>query len=752
MKNVILELARIAQAVSGSEDPKQQAVTIVELISDSMAVDVCSLYMADEGGDMLLLASHGLSASAVGRARLPKGKGLVGLVASSRHSINTDNAQQHPAYLYLAETHEERFESFCGVPLVRKGRVVGVLVVQGRQSRKISQEEEAFLVTLASQLSLLLDGVSLSIEQPGDRVDAPGINLRQSGIKGASGIGIGGVWLCRGAELYGVSDCGCDDIDQTVAQWHQLLLQVRTEISEQQRDLTPQLSGSISAIFDAYQLLLADKALIDSVEQLIRQGHDLPSSLKRSIQKLSELFLSMDDPYLRARHEDIHHLGNKLYGAWLGESQQRAPIEGPVVLVGAQVGIAEIALVPPEQLMGVICYEGSSLSHTAVVAKAMGVPAVLGVGSLRGISGGETIIVDGNQGQVILHPSPSLIAEYRKLVDEDKGLLAQLADLSDQPAITLDGVVVRLLTNAGLQADIEPGLRHGAEGVGLYRTEIPFMVHSSFPSEEEQVSIYQKVIRAYQGKPVTMRTLDIGGDKQLPYFPISNEENPALGWRGIRFCLDNVQLLMTQVRAMLRAAEGHGNLRILLPMISCTEELESFIELLDDACRQLKAEGYEVVRPRLGVMVEIPATISQLERWASRIDFVSIGSNDLSQYLLALDRNNARVSQRYDSLHPSVLAEISRVVEIAGRCKLSLSLCGEMASDPSAVLLLLGMGVRTLSLSAPRLPRIKWLLRSLKEAEARALWQEVAKLDSATAIRGRVERFLDERGPQALVR
>ncbi|WP_426416197.1 phosphoenolpyruvate--protein phosphotransferase [Aestuariirhabdus sp. LZHN29] len=743
MKNVILELARIAQAVSGSEDPWQQAKMIVELISESMAVDVCSLYMSADSGDMLLLASHGLDASAVGRARLPKGKGLVGLVADSRHSINTDNAQQHPAYLYLAETHEELFESFCGVPLIRRGEVIGVLVVQGRQSRKISQEEDAFLVTLASQLSLLLDGVSL-VQQAKD-AGAPAINIRQSGVKGASGVGIGSVWLCGGAELYGVADCECADIEEAVQQWHQLLQRVRVDISEQQRDLTPQLSSAISAIFDAYQLLLADKALIDSVEQSIRQGHDLPSALKRSIQQLSELFLSMDDPYLRARHEDIHHLGNKLYGAWLGESLQRAPIEGPVVLVGAQVGIAEMAQVPPHQLMGVVCYEGSSLSHTAVVAKAMGVPAVLGVGSLRGIVGGETIIVDGNQGEVILHPGPSLVAEFRKLVEEDKELLTQLEGLRDLPARTLDGVNVRLFTNTGLLTDIEPGLRNGAEGVGLYRTEIPFMVHNSFPSEEEQVSIYRTVMEAYAGKPVTMRTLDIGGDKQLPYFPIANEENPALGWRGIRFCLDNVQLLMTQVRAMLRAAGGSDKLHILLPMISSSEELDSFIVLLNDACQQLETEGYRVLRPALGVMVEVPATISLLERWSGRIDFVSIGSNDLSQYLLALDRNNARVAQRYDPVHPSVLTEIERVIDIAKRCKLSLSVCGEMASDPVAVVLLLGMGVETLSLSAPRLPRMKALLRSLRAEDARELWALVSQLDSATRVRARVEQFLRDK-------
>ena len=295
-------------------------------------------------------------------------------------------------------------------------------------------------------------------------------------------------------------------------------------------------------------------------------------------------------------------------------------------------------------------------------------------------------------------------------------------------------------------ADITPGLKSGAEGVGLYRTEIPFMVRDSFPSEDEQVQVYERVLQAYAHKPVYMRTLDIGGDKQLPYFPIHHEENPALGWRGIRFTLDNIQLLMTQVRAMIRAAAGMDNLHILLPMVISSNELTTFKELLSDALTQLREEGISVCRPKVGVMVEVPAAISQIPLWAKHIDFISIGSNDLSQYLLALDRNNSRVADRYDHVHPAVIHEVKRIVDLAKTHQLPLSLCGEMAADPIAVVLLMAMGIRRLSMSAAKLPKIKYLVRTLTLEASESILKDVLLLESTEEIRSYVNNYLEQTG------
>ncbi len=744
MNNVVLALTRIIQAVSQSNSDSDQVSIIVESICKTMEVDVCSLYMADEHSNMVLVASHGLETAAVGQVTLQPGKGLVGLVVESRHPINVADAQHHPAYRYVAETREESFRSFCGVPLVYSGKVIGVLVVQGRAARLLSDQEEAFLVTLAAQLALL------KVSQPLSGGPAALVNLRLKGVQGAPGVGLGQVQLCTSGDLYAVSNKPCDNIETALQEWRQLLAEVRGSIDIERKALQGEVSESIAGIFAAYQMLLADPALTEGVEQGIRNGNWLPGALRQVIQHFSDLFQAIEDPYLKARHEDIHHLGNKLYNAWRGIEEPQALSLGPVILVGPQVSVSEIAAVPTGALAGIVCFEGSSLSHTAVLANAMGIPAVMGTGNIKGIQSGQTLIVDGNQSQVILHPSEALLQEFQKLIAEDQQLLEQLKKLRDEPVVTTDGERLRLYTNTGLLADITPGLANGAQGVGLYRTEIPFMVHDSFPSEEEQVQVYREVLNAYAGKPVYMRILDIGGDKPLPYFSVT-EENPALGWRGIRFCLDNSPLLMTQIRAMIRAAAGADNLHILLPMVSATAELNAFRELLDDACRQLRDEGVPLQKPKVGIMVEVPAAISQLPFWSEKIDFISIGSNDLSQYLLALDRNNARVSSRYDHIHPAVLHEIRRVVDCARSLGLPVSLCGEMASDPVAVILLVGMGIRTLSMSAAKLPRIKWLIRTISVGRAKVLAAQALRMDNAAAIRELVRTEILGLGLKALV-
>lgn len=738
--NTLQELTRIVQAAAQADQTEDQVKLIVEAIHRAIHVDVCSLYIAATDGTMVLVASHGLDQQAIGRSRLPPGRGLVGRVAQSRHPINVADAASHPDFCYLAETREDEFRSFCGVPVVRAGAVIGVLVVQSREGRVMSADEQAFLVTLSTQLALVLPPEPLAAQTP------PNALRRVRGVKGAPGTGIGGAWLCETVDLYAVPDRPCEDPAASIREWHELLAIVSADVENERTALGEQLADGVGAVFSAYQMLLNDPGLRLGVEQAIAQGQWLPGALRQVVHHYAEVFLAMEDPYLRARNEDLHHLGNKLYQSWSGAPENTpADDHGPLVLTGAKVSVSDIAACDPQRLVGIVCYEGSSLSHTAVLANALGIPAVMGTGKLKGIDNGSPLIVDGNTGQVILFPSPSVRLEFERLQRAEQALKGELASLRDQPATTTDGERVRLLANTGLLADISPGLANGAEGIGLYRTEMPFMVSESFPSEEEQLNIYRQVLAAYRGRPVYMRILDIGGDKPLPYFPI-HEENPALGWRGIRFCLDNSSLLMTQVRAMLRAAEGGEELHILLPMVSNTGEINAFHGVLGDALQQLREEGFTVRRPRIGIMVEVPAAIPLLRAWAPKLDFVSIGSNDLSQYLLALDRNNPRVAGAYDHIHPAVLQEIARITATAGQAGLPLSLCGEMASDPAAVVFLLGVGIRTLSMSASKLPRIKWLLRSMAASDAAELAQQALTLDNSADIRRLLEGALQQRG------
>jgi phosphoenolpyruvate-protein phosphotransferase len=727
--SVILELTRIVQAAAEAESPSAQVSIIVESIQHYMNLDVCSLYLVDERGDMALLATHGLDPAAVG-SRIPAGKGLVGLVAQSRHPINIANADQHPAFYRVKAANEQRFSSFFGVPIVRSGVVIGVLVAQSIEAREMSAEESAVLVTLGSQLALVVATESIwqDINKSSTRT--------LKGIKGAPGIGIGQVRLCDDVDLFSVADGPCEDVAETLAQWHNLVDTVLDDVKREQAGLGALLSQDVATVFDAYCLLLSDPALINGVAQLIQEGHHLPGALKRVIHHHADVFLAMEDPYLRARHEDIRHLGNKLYSTWRGLSRDTREIapDSSVVLVGEQVSVSDIAQIPTTALAGIVCYQGSNLSHTAVLANALGIPAIMGVGEIKGILDNDDLVVDGNSAQIILRPNSSVLEEYTRALKAERQLKSDLQALRDLPALTVDGSRVQLYANSGLLADISPGLQAGAEGLGLYRTEIPFMVSETFPSEEEQLSVYRQILEAYGDKPVYMRTLDIGGDKPLPYFPII-EENPALGWRGIRFCLDNSSLFMSQIRAMLRAAAGRENLRIMLPMVGSTLELTEFHKLLQDALQQLAEEGVQVRKPPVGIMVEVPSAISQLASWREQLDFISIGSNDLSQYLLALDRNNPRVAASYDHVHPAVLHEIARIIDIAGKTRLPVSLCGEMSSDPIAVVLLLGMGIRTLSMSAAQLPKIKWLLRHISVETAQDILKETLTLNDAKHIR-----------------
>ncbi|MES2604720.1 MAG: phosphoenolpyruvate--protein phosphotransferase [Pseudomonadota bacterium] len=727
--NILLEFNRLQKEVSELATPTAQVRKIVDSVSEIIGTDVCTLYLKDQHQDMVLMASHGLVET--GPVSIPSGRGLVGLVAQEKHPLNIAKASEHPNFFYVEGTAEERFESFCGVPLVHYGKVIGVLVVQRADALALTPESEALLITLCSQLAHIVADMPVTLQ-------GAHINTYVRGVRGSSGVGIGFGVLCDHGELFSVADEPCNDIDAAMRDWQRVLLTVRSEIEEEENTLRAHLSAQESSIFHTYSSLLADQALIQKVEAEIRAGNWLPGALRRTIQYFADLFLEMDDPYLRARHEDIHHLGNKLYASLKGNNTlaEHVASVSQVVLIGDQVSVSDIATVPTEKLVGIICFEGSSLSHTAVLANALGVPAVMGIGNFKNLRNRERFIVDGNTGQVVRYPNDRLCAEFQQLINEEKQLSNKLSALRDEPALTPDGFTVRLLANSGLLADLTPGRKHGAQGIGLYRTEIPFMVRQSFPSEQEQVDVYSQVFQTYTGMPVYMRTLDVGGDKQLPYFPITDEENPALGWRGIRFTIDNIQLLMTQVRAMLLAAAANdGDLHILLPMISAAEELNSFNQLLIEAMGQLQQQGCAVRRPKVGVMIEVPAAISQLPFWSNRIDFVSIGSNDLSQYLLALDRNNARVANRYDHIHPAVIHELHRVVGIAREYNLPLSLCGEMASDPLAVIVLLGMGITTLSMSATKLPRIKHLIRKLPQQRAAAILQQCLELDNSQDIR-----------------
>ena len=460
----------------------------------------------------------------------------------------------------------------------------------------------------------------------------------------------------------------------------------------------------------------------------------------------------MKDDYLRERASDLRDIGRRVLAEL--QSSQETEIIYPrrTILVGDEITASALAEVPEGQLAGVVSAKGANNSHVAILARALGVPTVMGV---RGLQldqlSKRAIIVDGYYGHVFISPTKILLAEYKQLAQEENELNQSLITLREKPAETSDNHRISLQVNMGLAMDAGLSMSVGAEGVGLYRSEIPFMNRDRFPSEDEQYIIYRQLLKAFAPRKVTMRTLDIGGDKILPYFPIE-EDNPYLGWRGLRITLDHPDVFLLQVRAMMRASEDLNNLKILLPMVTTVHEVDEAIYLIDQAYNELLEENHLIQKPDLGVMIEVPAAVYQARELAKRVNFLSVGSNDLTQYLLAVDRNNARVAGLYDALHPAMLQTLLKVVEGGHAAGVEVSICGEMASDPYAVILLLAMGFDTLSMNSASLPRIKWVIRSFSIAKARKILADVLELEHASDIRLHLQKALEREGLGGLIR
>lgn len=738
VSSALVSLTQIIQSAAQASSIGDQVNLILDRISDSLAVDVCSLYQVQADGSVYLVASHGLVQTHP--IVIPAGQGLVGQVLSLRHSINIVDPAQHPKYFYVPNSKEEDFRSFCGIPLIFRGRPNGVLVAQRRVSQAMDSDEEAVLSTLAVHLAVLLE--SFTVHQI-STVAAENIVAR--GVSGAPGLALGVAVVQSLPYLVQAQRKAIEDVDSEVQRWQQLKNEAVAEFEREREIIRAEMSEGLAAVLDAYQMMLEDPTFGQMVRDEILKGEHLPWALRQTVEFFSKQFKAMGDAYLQARHEDVEHLGDKLYQMLLGQTQpDLQQQDAALILVGDRISVSTIANLSTQNLVGIVCFEGAALSHIAVFANALGIPAVMGVPDLK-VNNGERLVVDGDRAEVITLPSLTLWEEYHRLMIERRMLTAKLLENATLPARTTDGERITLMANSGLQADVEPGLRYGAEGIGLYRTEIPFMVSSSLPSEGEQVKLYRHVIERYQGKPVYMRTLDVGSDKPLPYMPIVAEENPALGLRGIRYTLDNPSLLSTQLRAILKAAEGRDELHLLLPMVSTTPQLDATIAIIDETVQELRDEGINVQRPKIGVMVEVPSSIALLPFWRDKIDFASIGTNDLSQYLLAVDRNNSHVSEWFESLNPAVLHELARIMNMASQMQLPVSVCGEMASDPIAVVLLMGLGGRKFSMSAAKIPLIKSLINEISMNQAQELAQQVLAMDNAAAIRAVGVAFLQER-------
>lgn len=751
---MMLEMLRnIVQEVNSAEGLDDALQIIVERVREAMDTEVCSVYMRDVGGDRYIFqATRGLNASKIGQVSLAAGEGLVGLVAEREEPVNLESAETHPSFHLLEDLGEEQYHAFLGVPIIHQRDVLGVLVVQQAARRRFDESDEAFLVTMSAQLAGVIAHAQVTGTVQEDILEGEAVSAKIKGIAGAPGIAIGTVVVVSpGADLYAVPRRKVKNRRAELRAFKNALAQVRADVRSVADNLSNQLSAEDHALFDVYLGILDDSTIGAEVASLIKAGNWAQGALSKVMIEHIRHFERMEHSYLRERAVDVKDLGTRVLTYLQSEDREERVYPAQTILVGEELTATSLGEIPREKLVGLISVKGSGNSHVAIMARAMGVPTVMGAVDLPFTKlQDRELIIDGYYGSVELNPPAELKQSYQELLEQDEALSRDLEALRDLTCETLDNYRLPLYVNTGLMADVTRSLEQGAEGVGLYRTEVPFLLRERFPSEEEQRQIYREQLEAFAPKPVTMRTLDIGGDKSLPYFPIE-EENPFLGWRGIRVTLDHPEIFLAQIRAMLKANEGLGNLRIMLPMISNLAEVDEALELVHRSHRELLQEGYKEELPQVGVMVEVPAAVYQARALAKRVDFLSVGSNDLTQYLLAVDRNNARVADLYHSLHPAVLHALKSVADAAKQEGKLVSICGELAGDPLAAVLLVGMGYDALSMNATSLLKVKQAVRKINLYEAVEVLEEVMQMDNAVQVHERLEQSLSEHGLEQFI-
>src|SRR5690554_745788 len=744
--SMLESLRIIVQEVNQSKDIKTALSTITTSVCQVMDAEVCSIYLLDRESDRyVFMSTEGLNKKVEGKLSLARDEGLVGLTAQRAEVINLDNAPAHPAFKHLPSVGEDPFNAFMGVPIIHQREVLGVLVVQQRASRKFDESEESFLVTVAAQLAgVIAHAQVVGAIEPYGAKQAHKKDVRFYGVVGCPGVALGeAVVIMQQVDLQAVTARQCDDVIEEVTFFSDCLEQVRMDINELRSKFVGKIAAQEVALFDVYLQMLDDNTFKQAVIGRIQQGLWAQSALSQVIMEYVRSFELMDDLYLRERAADIKDLGLRI----LGYLQKMDPIKREyadnTILISEELTASMLGEVPREKLAGIISIRGSSHSHAAILARSMGIPAVVGVTGMPAKRlDGMPIIVDAYSGFVIANASPAVRKRYQVVYEEEQLISKGLEKLKAKSATTLDGHSLPLMINTGLMSEITKSLEEGVDGIGLFRTEIPFMLGERFPTEDEQRQIYRQQLSIFSPKPVTMRTLDIGGDKALPYFPIA-EDNPFLGWRGIRITLDHPEVFLVQIRAMLKASIGMDNLHILLPMISTISELDEAKVLLQRTVHELQDAGLKVQMPKLGVMIEVPSAIYLVKELAEKVDFLSVGSNDLTQYLLAVDRNNTYVSHLYNHYHPAVLRACNDIAKAAKNAGKPVSVCGELAGDPAAAVLLMAMGFDYLSMNAINVPKVKSIVRFIKLSKAKTMLKAVLKMDNAESIQAYLEKHLD---------
>lgn len=746
--SILLALRQIIQEVSTKSSFEDTVTTLVDRIRSTTHADCCSLYLLNPRKSLLrLAATDGLQKDSIGKASLQVGEGLVGLVAKKQELLNLADAPSHPNFKYLPDVGEDEFLSFLGVPVINQGELLGVLVIQCKENRQFTEQEETFLITLSAQIASIISVNKSEKETSSDFNNGK----RYKGKTGSGSIAIAQAVVWKPPVNFETMQIMySDDKDIQSELFHQTIFQLQTEMDLanlhlQETSHTEAASGYMLG----YGSMLDDQTFEDEVDnEIFSQGYVAASAIKVVAQRRMEEAKAQNQT---DKVRDIRDFASILITRLVHLAPKETDVTSPIVLVVKSMPAAVVAQMPQDKVAGFVCVDNATSAHTAILARDLGIPAVIDVNLDLNDVDGRTIIVDGQNAEVIVDPSSSVVDEYMQLISQSRQLHDLFESVKFEKGVTLDGNKITIQLNAGLNHE-DDDLAIQTDGIGLYRTEIAFMLSSSLPSEEQQISWYKTLLSQFKGLPVCMRTLDIGGDKSLPYLPIEEDQNPALGWRGIRVCIDQPNILKTQLRAMIIANQEFGNLEIMLPMVSRLEEVLIVKRILNEALKEVAEQtGKEVVRPRFGVMIEVPCVAFILNELAAECDFFSIGSNDLIQYLFAADRSNPKVSKIFDPFNPAAVRCLKYLIDRTTEVGKPLSVCGELAGSPVGSLLLMSLGYSNLSMNYSQIARVKYIARHVNLQDLLSIGKMALTLNSSVKIKSLYIEYAKSQGLSSVI-
>ncbi len=738
-------MRRLRDIMSEPGDGQSRLNKIVHLVAGVMVTDVCSIYLKRQDGSLELFATEGLNASAVHKTRMKRGEGLVGRAAELNITINEQDAPKHPSFSYRPETGEELYHSLLAVPIQRSGDVLGVLVVQNRTVKDYSDEDvEVLQATAMVVAENLVSGAVAGSEPEFEISKSVSAVIKGDGI--SDGIALGHVVLHEPRIV--VKKLMADDPVAEMGRLEAGMLELRASLDELLAHENLADAGEHRDVLEAYRMFAHDRGWERRLREAVQSGLTADAAVERVQNSTRTRMLRTGDSFWRERQRDLDDLSDRVLRILAGRktADKHEDLPPDTILFARNMGPAELLDYDQSKLRGLVVEDGSGQSHVAIVAKALGLAAVGGaVGAIERVSAGDAVIVDGVSGQVHLRPSQDVVSAYTDKVRFRARRQRRYEALRDVPAVTKDGQRISLNINAGLLVDMPHLAESGADGVGLFRTELHFMLSHTFPRLERQIAAYSEVLKAANGKPVVFRALDIGGDKVLPYLRQVKEENPAIGWRAIRMSLDRPALFRSQVRAFMRAAAGQ-ELFLMVPMVSAAGEIDQIRALIQKERSRLRKMGHQGPKKlRVGAMLEVPSVLFELDQLLPKVEFISVGSNDLLQFMFAADRTNAHVANRYDSLSVAPLRALKMLVKACKKHGVQLTLCGEMAGRPVEAMVLIGLGFRSISMAPASIGPVKAMILNLDSRRIAALLNELMR-DNTGSIRSKVERFAKSEG------